>query len=94
MTLSVRGVGLIVVPNSAGIACSSSLGNKVKHKITISKNGEYKKNKKDQKSIKDFDKFYTKSLKDSLIDRNECESLWNNFKSYFDEKKHDRSFYK
>ena len=38
ITLSVTGIGLIVLPISAGIACGLSLGNKVLHKITISKN--------------------------------------------------------
>ena len=32
MTLSITGVGLIILPISAGIACTLSLGNKVLHK--------------------------------------------------------------
>ena len=32
ITLSVTGIGLIVLPISAGIACGLSLGNKVLHK--------------------------------------------------------------
>ena len=33
ITLSVTGIGLIVLPISAGIACSISLGNKILHKL-------------------------------------------------------------
>ena len=33
ITLSVTGVGLIILPISAGIACTLSLGNKVLHKL-------------------------------------------------------------
>ena len=35
ITSSVTGVGLIVLPKSAGIACGLSLGNKVLHKLFI-----------------------------------------------------------
>ena len=35
ITLSVTGVGLIISPISAGIACTLSLGNKVLHKLKI-----------------------------------------------------------
>ena len=37
ITLSITGVGLIILPISAGIACTVSLGNKVLHKIIINK---------------------------------------------------------
>ena len=43
ITLSVTGVGLIILPISAGIACTLSLGNKVLHKIIINKYNKYKK---------------------------------------------------
>ena len=39
VTLSVTGVGLIVVPISAGIACALPLGNEVLHEIILK---EYK----------------------------------------------------
>ena len=32
ITLSITGIGLIILPRSAGIACTLSLGNKVLHK--------------------------------------------------------------
>ena len=37
ITLSVTGIGLIVLPISAGIACTLSLGNKILHKLIINK---------------------------------------------------------
>ena len=37
ITLSVTGFGLIILPISAGIACTLSLGNKVLHKLIINK---------------------------------------------------------
>ena len=42
-TISITGIGLIVLPISAGIACGLSLGNNSLHKIIINK---YNKNKK------------------------------------------------
>ena len=76
ITLSIAGFGLIILPRSAGIACTLSLGNKVLHNININK---YNKNKKqyerDQQTIKFFDKLYTKSLQDNIIDKTEYESL-------------------
>ena len=37
ITLSVTGVGLIVLPISTGIACGLSFGNKILHKLIINK---------------------------------------------------------
>ena len=42
-TLSVTGVGLILLPRSAGFVCTLSLGNKVLHKLIINKNNKNKK---------------------------------------------------
>ena len=53
ITLSITGIGLIILPISAGIACCLSLGNKILHKIIINKNNKYKKlYERDQNSIK------------------------------------------
>ena len=86
ITLSITGIGLIILPISAGIACTLSLGNKVLHKLVMNK---YNKNKKqyerDQQTIKSFDKFYRKSLQDNIIDNTEYESLCNIFTKYVDE---------
>ena len=85
ITLSVIGIGLIVLPISAGIACGLSLGNKILHKLIISKYNKYKKQyEKDQKTIKSFDKLYRKSLQDNIIDKSEYESLCNIFTKYVD----------
>ena len=66
ITSSVTGVGLIILPISAGIACTLSLGNKVLHKLIINKYNKYKKQyDRDQQTIKSFDKLYRKSLQDN-----------------------------
>ena len=92
ITLSVTGIGLIVLPISAGIACTLSLGNKVLHKLIINKYKKYKKqNERDQNTIKSFDKLYRKSLQDNVIDKNEYASLCNIFTKHVDENK-NKSF--
>ena len=72
ITLSITGVGLIILPISAGIACGLSLGNKILHKLIINR---YNKNKKqyerDQQTIESIDKLYRKSLQDNVIDKTE-----------------------
>ena len=90
ITLSVTGIGLIVLPISAGIACGLSLGNKILHKIIINKYNKYKKQyERGQNTIKSFDKLYRKSLQDNVIDKNEYESLCNIFTKYVDENKNE-----
>ena len=62
ITLSVTGIGLIVLPISAGIACGLSLGNKVLQKLIINKHNKYKKQyERDQNTIK-FLINYTENL--------------------------------
>ena len=69
ITLSITGIGLIILPISAGIACGLSLVNKVLHKLIINKYNKYKKQyERDQQTIKSFDKLYRKSLQDNVID--------------------------
>ena len=79
---------MIILPISAGIACTLSLGNKVLQKLIINK---YNKNKKqyerDQQTIKPFDKLYRKSFQDNVIDKTEHESLCNIFTKYIDKNK-------
>ena len=90
ITLSVTGVGLIILPISAGIACALSLGNKILHKIIIHKYNKYKKlYERDQNTIKSFDRLYRKSLQDNIIDKTEYESLCNIFTRYVDENKNE-----
>ena len=90
ITLSVTGVGLIILPISAGIACTLSLGNKILHKLIINKYTKYKKQyERDQNTIKSFDKLYRKSLQDNVIDKTEYESLCNIFIRYVDQNKNE-----
>ena len=81
---------MIVLPISAGIACTLSLGNKVFYKIIINKYNKYKKQyEKDQQSIKIFDKLYRKSLQYNVIDKSEYKSLCTNFTRYVDVNKNE-----
>ena len=90
ITLSITGIGLIILPISAGIACVLSLSNKVLHKLIINKYNKYKKQyERDQNTIKSFDKFYRKSLQDNITDKNEYDSLCNIFTKYSDENKNE-----
>ena len=90
ITLSVTGIGLIVLPISAAIACGISLSNKILHKLIINKDNKYKKQyERDQNTIKSFDKLYRKSLQDSIIDKKEYESLCNIFTKYVYENKNE-----
>ena len=90
ITLSVTGVGLIILPISAGIACTLPLGNEVLHKLIINRYNKYKKlYERDQNTIKSFDKLYRKSLKDNIIDKTEYDSLCNVFTKYVDENKNE-----
>ena len=90
ITLSITGIGLIVLPISAGIACGLSLGNKVLHKLIINKYNKYKKQyERDQQTIKSFDKLYRKSLQDNVIDKNEYESLCDIFTKYVNQNKNE-----
>ena len=76
ITLPITDIGLIILPISAGIACTLSLGNKVLHKIFINKYNKYKKQyERDQQTIESFDKLYKKSLQDNIIDKTEYEGF-------------------
>ena len=90
ITLSITGIGLLVLPISAGIACTLSLGNKILHKLIINKYNKYKKQyERDQNTIKSFDKLYRKSLQDNIIDKTEYECLCNIFTKYVNENKNE-----
>ena len=52
ITLSVVGIGLVVLPISASVACTLSLGNKILHKLILKKYNKYKKQyERDQQTI-------------------------------------------
>ena len=90
ITLSITGIGLSILPISAGITCTLSLGNKMLHKLIINKYNKYKKQyERDQNTIKSFDKLYRKSLQDNVIDKNENDSLCNIFTRYVDGNKNE-----
>ena len=90
ITLSITGIGLIILPISAGIACTLSLGDKILHKLIINKYNKYKKQyERDQNTIKSFDKLYRKSLQDNIIDKTEYECLCSIFSKYVDENKNE-----
>ena len=85
---------MVVLPISAGIDCTLSLGNKVLHKLNKNKYNKYQKQyERDQQTIKTFDKLYRKSLQDNIIDKNEYDSLCNFFTKFIDENKNE-SLYK
>ena len=90
ITLSVTGIGLIILPISAGTARTLSLGNKILHKLFINKYNKYKKQyERDQQTIKSFDKLYRKSLQDNIKDKTEYDSLCNIFTKCVDENKNE-----
>jgi len=93
VTLSVTGVGLIVVAISAGVGSALSLGNKILHKLIIKKYNKYKKvYEKDQQTINSFDKLYRKSLQDNVIYKSEYESLCNIFTKHLEETRTESFF--
>ena len=88
ITLSVIGIGLIVLPISAGIACSLSLGNKVLLRLIINNCNKYiEQYEKDQQTIDPFDGLYRKSSQDNVIDKSEYGSLCNIFTNSLEERK-------
>ena len=88
--LSITGIGLINLPISASVACTLSLGNKVKWKLIINKHNKYKKQYgKDQEAIKSFEELYRKTLQVNVIDKSKNESLCNFFTKYVNETKNE-----
>ena len=90
ITLSLTGIGLIVIPISTASACALSIGKQVIYEIIINKYNKYKKQyEKDQQTIKSFDKLYRRSLQDNLIDIYEYECLCKSFTRNADETKNE-----
>ena len=91
VTLSHTGVGLLLLPISAGLVCALSLGNKVIHriKLIIIITQAIRKN---QQTIKFFIKLYRKGFKDNLINKNDYESFCIFFNEHVDQNK--KSFVK
>ena len=94
LILLINGFGSKVVPTSAGLACTQSLGNKVVHKILLNKFFLYKRqSEKDKQTIKSFDDVFKNAngLLDNLLDKNEHDSLCNIFTEHLVETK-NKSF--
>ena len=90
ITLSLTRIGLIVIPISTASTCALSIGNKVIYEIIINKYNKYKKQyKKDQPTIKSFDKLYRNALQDNIIDKTEYNNSCNIFTKYVDENKNE-----
>ena len=90
ITLSITGVDSIVLPISAGIAWTLSLGNHILHKLIIKKNKKCDRQyRKDQETIKSFVELYRKSLEDNLINKDENQSLCKTFTNYLEETTND-----
>ena len=84
-TLSLTGNDLTKIPISAAPAFALSIGNKVKNGIIKNKYSKYKiQYERDPQTIKSFDKIYSKSLQDNVIDEIEYESPCNTFTNYLD----------
>ena len=86
VALSVIGVGLIVAPISAGVACALSLGSKILHQPIINKQNKYKNvYENDQQTIISFDNLYRKLLQNIIFDKIEYECLRNILTKYLEE---------
>ena len=93
ITLSITGIGLIRLLNSAGFACTLSLSNKVLHKMFINKYDKYKKPyERVQQTKKFLDKFFKKTLQDKVCDEKDSELLCEIFTKYVDETKNEYFF--
>ena len=81
---------MIVLPISAGIACTLSLGNKILHKLIINKYNKYKKlYERDQQTVKSFNKLQRKSLQATINDKIEYEGFCDIFTKHVDENKNE-----
>ena len=90
ITLSLTGIGLLMIPISTATTCGLSIGNKVLYEIIVNKYNKYKKlYERDQQTIKSFDKLYRKSLQENVINKTEYESLGNIFTENVDENKNE-----
>ena len=91
--LSLAGFGLVVIAISSFIACGLTNSYKKSYELVMQKNSKYKKlYENDKKTIKSFNKSHRKSSQDNVIDKSECEFLWNGFIKDLDETKGEPSF--
>ena len=89
-TLSLTGIGLLVIPISTASASALSIGKKVIYEKILQKYTKYKKqNENHQHTIKSFNKLNRILLQDNVFDKKEYDPLCNLFTKYVDETKHE-----
>ena len=83
VTLSITGVGIIVVPITAGVGCATGILVKICSSYLKKKEQNYKLNYAIiQKTLDDFRQLYITSLKDNLIDEKEYQRFVTQFENY------------
>ena len=83
VTLSITGVGIIVVPITAGVGCATGILVKICSSYLKEKEQNYKlKYAVIQKTLDDFRQLYITSLKDNHIDEKEYQRFVTQFENY------------
>ena len=83
ISLSITGVGIIVVPIAAGVGCTTGILVKICSSYLKKKEQNYKlKYTIIQKTLDDFRQLYVTSLKDNHIDENEYHRFVTQFENY------------
>ena len=83
ISLSITGVGIIVVPIAAGVGCTSGILVKICSSYLKKKEQNYKlKYTIIQKTLDDFRQLYVASLKDNCIDEKEYHRFVTQFENY------------
>ena len=83
VTLSITGVGIIVVPIAAGVGCTTGILVKICSSYLKKKEQNYKiKYAIIQKTFEDFRQLYTASLKDNCVDEKEYQRFVTQFENY------------
>ena len=72
ITLSLTGIGLMVIPISCSLACGLTFSNEIINEIVMKKCKRFKKQyETDEQTNISFDKLYRRSLQDKIIDESE-----------------------
>ena len=83
ISLSITGVGIIVVPITAGVGCATGILVKISSSYLKKKEQNYKlKYAIIQKTLDDFRQLFTTSLKDNHIDEKEYQRFVTQFENY------------
>ena len=83
ISLSITGVGIIVVPIAAGVGCTTDILVKIRSSYLKKKEQNYKlKYTIIQKTLDDFRQLYVASLKDNHIDEKEYHRFVTQFENY------------